>query len=53
MLEGLQLGVILSLMERTVMKKLSDGKEQRWQEQRNREVSKLVIAGKNNDDKDQ
>jgi hypothetical protein len=27
-------------MERTTMAKISDGKEQRWQEQRNREVTK-------------
>jgi hypothetical protein len=47
------LGVSLSLMERITMTKINDGKEQRWQEQRNREVSKLVIDGKNSDDKDQ
>jgi hypothetical protein len=30
LLEGLQLGVSLSLMARTTMEKISDGKEQRW-----------------------
>jgi hypothetical protein len=35
------LGVSLSLMARTAMEKISDGKEQRWKEQRNREVTKL------------
>jgi hypothetical protein len=31
LLEGLQLGVILSLMARTAMEKISDDKDQRWQ----------------------
>jgi hypothetical protein len=41
LLEGLQLGAILSLMERIVIAKISDGKEQQWKSQRNREVMKL------------